>query len=115
MPIGHRRIYEFRVRHNDGDIVVSYNHCTSRADFPNGAQNACYFDAISNRDRSLGQDDQAADEIAGDVLQTKSDTDTNRTSKNRECGEMDASVLQNKENANYQHDIADDLGNGVLQ
>jgi hypothetical protein len=28
---------------------------------------------------------------------------------------MDASVLQNKENADYQHDVADDLGNGVLQ
>src|SRR6476659_9637080 len=115
LPVGYRRIYEFRVRHNDGDIVVSYNHRTPRTDLPNCAQDACYFDTISNRDRPLRQDDQAANEITGDILQAKSDTDANRTSKNRQCSEMDASVLQNKENANHQHDVADDLGKGVLQ
>src|SRR6266550_1592231 len=115
MPVGYRRIYEFRVRHNDGDIVVGHNHCTPRADLTNCAQDACYFDTISNRDRSFRQDDQTADEITGDILQAKSDTDANRASKNRQCGEMDASVLQNKENANHQNDVADDLGNGVLQ
>src|SRR5262249_4868551 len=115
LPVGHRRIDEFRIGHNDGDIVVGHNHSTSRTDLPNGAEDACYFDAISNRDRSFRQDDQAADEIAGDVLQAKSDTDAKRTSKNRECGEMDPSVFQNEENADDQHDVADDLGDGVLQ
>src|SRR6476620_462967 len=115
LPVSYRRIYEFRVRHNDGYIVVSHNHRTPRADLPNCAQDACYFDAISNRDRPLRQYDQAADEITGDILQAKSDTDANCTSKNRQCGKMDASVLQNKENANHQHDVADDLGDGVLQ
>src|SRR5258707_8619552 len=98
LPVGYRRIYEFRVRHNDGDIVVGHNHRTPRADLPNYAQDACYFDAISNRDRPLRQDDKTADEITGDILQAKSDSDANRTGKNRQCGEMDASVLQNKEN-----------------
>src|SRR5258705_10591178 len=97
LPVGYWRIYEFRVRHNDGDIIVGHNHRTPRADLPNCAQDACYFDAISNRDRPLRQDDQAANEITGDILQAESDTDANRTSKNRQCGEMDATVLQNKE------------------
>src|SRR5215471_11778777 len=115
MPVGYWRIYEFRVRHNDGNVVVGHNHSTPRADLTNGAQDTCYFDAISDRDRSLRQDDKAADEIACDILQAETDTDTNRTSKNRQCGEMDTSVLQNKENANHQHDVADHLCNGVLK
>src|SRR4030095_6861181 len=57
LPVGYRRIYEFRVWHNDRDIVVGHNHGTSRADLPNCAQDACYFDTISNRDRSLREND----------------------------------------------------------
>src|SRR5215216_1060876 len=74
-----------------------------------------HFNPIPDRDGPLRQYDETADEITGDILQAKSDTDANRTSKNRQCGEMDASVLQNEENANHQHDVADDLGNRVLQ
>src|SRR6476661_5458319 len=115
LPVGYRQIYKFRVRYNDGDIVVRHNYRTPRADLPNCPQDARYFDAVSNRDRPLRQYDQTADEITGDILQAESDTDANCTSKNRQCGKMDTSVLQNKENANHQHDVADDLGNGVLQ
>src|SRR5262249_31827678 len=35
--------------------------------------------------------------------------------KNRERRQMDASVLKNQENADHQHDVADDLGDRVLQ
>jgi hypothetical protein len=82
---------------------------------PDSPHDACDFDAVANRDGSLRQDDETADEIAGDILKAESDTDANRTSENRQCGEMDPSVLQNKKNADYQHDVAHDLRNGVLQ
>ena len=91
------------------------NHRAARADLPNCAQHARYFDAISDRDRPLRQNDQTADEITRDILQAESDPDANRAGKNRQCGEMNASVLQDNENANHQHDVADDLGDGVLQ
>ena len=45
----------------------------------------------------------------------KSDADADRAGENRQCPEMDASVLQDDENADDQHDVADDLRNGVLQ
>src|SRR5262245_56373070 len=93
MPVGYWRIYELRVRHNDGDIVVGHNHRTSRTDLPNYAKDTSYFDAIPNRDRPLRQDHQAADEITGDVLQAESDTDANRTSKNCQGGKVNAGVL----------------------
>src|SRR5437773_1622724 len=83
-------------------------HRAAGANLPDCAQDAGYFDAIPDRDRALRQNDQTADEVTGDVLQTKSHTDANRTGKNREGSEMDASVLENKENADHQHDVADD-------
>src|ERR1043166_994530 len=57
LPVRHRRVYELRVRHNDGDVVVSHNDGTARSNLSHCAQDACYFDAISNRDRSLCQYD----------------------------------------------------------
>jgi tetratricopeptide (TPR) repeat protein len=58
-------------------------------------------DDISNRmDAMFGGDSANAEndsssitEITGDDVQTKSNADAHRTSKNRQCGEMDTSVL----------------------
>ena len=61
------------------------------------------------------QNHQAADEIAGDVLQTKADAYPHGAGENRECSKMNSGVLQDDEDSNHQHDVADDLGDGVLQ
>ena len=74
-----------------------------------------YFDAIPDGDRPLGQNHQAADEIAGDILQTEAHAHTDCASENRQSGEMNPGVFQDNENADHQHDVADDLGNRVLE
>jgi hypothetical protein len=79
------------------------------------ADDACYLDAISDRDRSLRQNNQTADEIAGDVLKSETDTDPNCAREYSQRGQMNSRVLQDNENANDQDDIADDLGNRVLE
>ena len=73
------------------------------------------LDAIAKRDRSFRQNDQTADEIARDILQSKADPDADRPRKNGERAEMDTGVFQNNENADNKHNIADDLGNRVLK
>ena len=76
---------------------------------------AGYFHPIADRDRAFGQNDQAANEIAGDVLQSESNAYADRTGKNGERPKMNAGIVQHDENANDQDDVADDLRNSVLQ
>src|SRR5206468_12981068 len=71
--------------------------------------------AVSDSDRSLRQNDQTADEITGDVLQAESDAYANRAGKNRQRSQMNTRVLQDNENANHEDDVAENLGNGVLE
>ena len=68
-----------------------------------------------DRDGPFGQDDEAADEIARDILQAEADPYTDRACKDSQRAEMNAGIFQNNQNANYQHDVADDLGDGVLE
>ena len=77
--------------------------------------NTRHFNPVPNGDRSLGQDHQATDEIAGDVLQPEADAHANRACENRQRAQVNAGVFQNNQNADYQHDVGDDLGNGVLE
>ena len=79
------------------------------------AGNAGDFDAVTDSDWSFGQNHQTADEIAGDILQAEADPHANRAGENRQCAQVNAGIFQNNQNTNYQHDIADDLGNGVLE
>jgi hypothetical protein len=79
------------------------------------ADDACYFDAISDRDGSLRQNNQAADEVAGDILQPETNTDPNCAREYSQRGQMNSCILQDNENANDQDDIANDLGNRVLE
>src|SRR6266487_4221145 len=115
MPICHRRVDEFRVRHDHSDIVAGHNDGAARANLLHLTRDARNFDAVADGDGSFGQNDQAANEIARDILQSKATPDADRPRKNGERAEMDAGVFQNNENADDKHDIANDLGNRVLK
>ena len=91
---------------NDGAARANLLHLTG---------DARDFDAVADGDRPFGQNDQAADEIAGDVLQTEADADADRAGENGERAEMNAGVLEHDEDADDQDEVADDLRDGVLQ
>ena len=74
-----------------------------------------YLDPIADRDRALGQNDQTANEIAGDVLQSEANAYADCAGKNGEGAEMNTGVVQHDKNASDQDDVADDLRNSVLQ
>src|SRR6266403_3147867 len=115
MPVRHWRVDEFRVRHDHGDVIARHNNRAARANLLHPADDARDFHTVPDRDRSLRQNDQTADEIAGDILQTKSDAYANGASKNRQCSQMNTGILQNNETADPENDVADDLGNCVLK
>ena len=73
------------------------------------------FHAVADGDRPFRQDDEAADEIARDILQPESDAHADRAGENGERAEMNAGVLEHDENADDQDEVADDLRDGVLQ
>ena len=76
---------------------------------------AGYFHTVADRDRALGQDHQAADEIAGNILQAEPDTDADGAGENSERTEMNPGVLEHDENADDQDEVADDLRDRVLK
>src|SRR6266513_2754338 len=81
MPVPHRRVDEFRVRHDHSDIVARQNNGTACAD----------------------------------LLHSTYDAYANCSCKNRQRSQMNTRVLQDNENANHEDDVAENLGNGVLE
>src|SRR6266498_723477 len=67
-PVRHWRIDEFLVWHNHGNVVVRHDKGAAGTDLLYLAGDACDFDAISDGDGALSQNEQPADEIAGDVF-----------------------------------------------
>src|SRR5437868_2289150 len=114
-PVRHRRIDEFRIGHDHGDVVVRHDHRAPGANLLHLPDDAGYFHTVADRDRALGQDHQAADEIAGNILQAETDTDADGAGENSERTEMNPGVLEHDKNANDQDEVADDLRERVLK
>src|SRR4029077_19928885 len=81
-PVCHRRINELRVWHDHRDVVVGYDDGAPGANLLDLTGDTRDFDAIPNRDWPFRQNDQPANEIAGDVLQAKADSDANGAGEN---------------------------------
>src|SRR5438270_93062 len=114
-PVRHRRIDEFRIRHDHGDVVVRHDHRAPGANLLHLPDDAGYFHTIADRDRALGQDHQAADEIAGNILQTETDTDADGAGENSKRTEMNPRAFEHDENANDTDEVADNLRDRVLK
>src|SRR5438105_14746130 len=69
-PVCHRRIDELRVRHDHSDAVAAQNNGATRTNLLHLTGDTGYLYPIADRNRTLRQNDQAANEIAGDVLQS---------------------------------------------
>ena len=114
-PVRHWRIDEFRIRDDHGDVVVSHDHRAAGPNMLHLAGDARHLHAVAHRDRPLRQDDQAADKIACDILQTEADAHADRARKNCQRPEMNAGIIENNKNADDEDDVADDLRDRVLQ
>ena len=114
-PVRYRRIDEFRVWNDHGDIVVSENDGAARADLLHLTGDPRDFDTIADGDWSFGKNEQAADEITRNVFQTEPEAYADRSRKDRQRSEVNTGIVENNDDPDDQHDVADDLGNGVLE
>ena len=73
------------------------------------------LDPVADGDWPFRQNDQAADEIAGDILEPEPDANTDGAGENSQRAEVNAGIVENNENADDQHNVADNLSNRVLE
>src|SRR4029453_18201810 len=114
-PVRHWRINEFLVWDDHGNIIVSKNDGAARADFLHLTGDARDFNAITDGDWPFSKNEQTAHEVTRNVFQTEPETHAYRTGEYRQRSEMNAGIVQNDEDPDDQHDVADDLRNGVLE
>ena len=114
-PVRYRRINEFLVWNDHGDIVVSKNDGAARADLLHLTGDARDFNAISDGDWPFSKNEQAADEITRDVFQTEPNAYADRAGEYRQRAEVDTGIVENDDDPDDQHDVTDDLRNGVLE
>ena len=91
------------------------NDRASRANLLYLTGDASDFNAVSDGDRSFGENEQTADEITRDVFQTEPHAYTNCAGEYRQRTKVDAGIVENDDDPDDQHDVADDLRNGVLE
>ena len=92
--------YEARVGDNYGDIVVCYDCCAAPLDLDHISLYVAHFDTVTDLDGTFEKDDQAADEIAGDVLQSEADPYADRAGQYVQGGQVDTGRLQNDDESN---------------
>src|SRR2546421_1421154 len=114
-PVRHRRIDELRVRHDHRDVVVGQDHGAAGADLLDLPDDTGHFHAVADRDRPLGQNHQSADEIAGDILEPETHADADGAGENSQRAEMNPCVLEHDKNTDDQDEVADNLGDRVLE
>ena len=73
------------------------------------------LDPVPNFDGSFREDDQSADEVARDVLQSEPDADADSARKDRQRRKIQTGALQRDKNTDDQHEVAAYLRNRVLQ
>src|SRR5438105_3770690 len=103
-----------RVRYDEGNIIVGNNRRAARPDVSNPAGHGMHLDPIANLDRTFGQQDQPADEVAGDVLEAQTHTHPYGAGEYGESGEINTGVLQSEIKAYCDNGVTDNLGDCIL-
>ena len=99
--VGHVVEDEALVRHQHGEPVLGDDGRAARADLLDGAFHVADVHAVAHLERALQHDDDAADEVADDVLQAEADAHAHRAGQHAQRGEVEPRVLQD------QHQVLD--------
>ena len=78
-----------------------------RVDFRHAPLEAADRDQVADLDRLVEQDDEARDVVRGDLLQTEAETDTDRTTEDREDREVDADGAERDDHGEDHEDYGD--------
>lgn len=107
-PIDHTAGDEIRVGYDDGDVVVGHDSRRTRGDLDDISMYISDFDSIADFDRTLKEQDNAADQVVGDVLKAETDSNSECTGQNGQRAEIDAGRLQDDDQPHCDNHVADD-------
>ena len=93
-PVGDTLGDELRVGNDHGDVLLGDHHGGAGPDTANLSADVAHLDAVAHLDRALEEDDQAAHEVAGHVLEAETEPHAHRARQNREGAEVDAYRLK---------------------
>lgn len=99
---------EIRVRHDDRDVVVGHHRRRTRRDFDDVTMDLSDFDSIADFDRTLKEQDNAADQVVGNVLKPEPDSNSECAGKNRQRAEINAGRLQDNDKPDGDNDVPDE-------
>src|SRR4051812_45292364 len=99
LPVDDHLGDEARVGHDHHGVVFGDYGRATRSDFRHVALDAAYFDAVANADRPFEHDDEPADPVADDVLQTEADAHADRAHQHVQRGQVDAERLHDDQEA----------------
>jgi hypothetical protein len=105
-PVRQATVHEFRVRHEDVNIVVRGDAGAAEVYLPHPAHDArCEFHEIVHLEAPLEQDDQAGDEIIDDGLQAEADAHAESSGHDREVPEVETDRRQADQDPDEDDDI----------
>ena len=87
----------------------------ARADVGDPAFEGVDLDHVADAQAPLGEDDEAADVVGGDLLQPEAQADADRAAEEREGGEIDAHGRQREQEAEEEQQHADDVRGDLAQ
>src|SRR6266404_5091165 len=114
-PIVHTVGNEVGVGHDDCNIIIRHDRRAPQADFANLSRDSANFDAVTDGYWPLGKNDQTADEIADDVLQTEAKANTDGSGNDCKGTEIDANDLETDIETKSKDAVAKDPPQGKLQ
>src|SRR4029453_8212130 len=104
-PVRHSLRHELRVGHNHRHALIGDDSRGACANLPHFANYTANLNAVSNLDGALEQENEATEEIARDVLQTETESHTDRADEDVEGGEVNAGALKDHEGTQRNDDV----------
>ena len=98
-PVGEGITDQFGVRYDHVLVVPGGDRGRADADGRDDPLVAAYGHPVADPYGALGEQDQAADEVVGDVLQAETDTDTEGAGEDRQAGEVYAQQVDGDQQA----------------
>lgn len=105
--VGDAVVDELGIGNDDVDIVIGPDSGAAGADFHHHALEIIDFDPVPDFDWALGEEDQAGNKVVGDIAQTKTNPERERTGHHRKGAEIEAGQGdgQNGEQADEQNRV----------
>jgi hypothetical protein len=112
-PVRHRARDEFRVRHDQMDVVVRADDGRAGSDLDDVAHHLVDLDPVADHHGPLEQDDDSGDEVLHDVLEAEADPDAEGGAEGGEARGVHAHRVQGQHASHDPDEVGEDAPDGV--